>query len=186
DEQLRRVLNAAFYAPTNDHLRQFHFVVVRDRQRILQLVAPMKANMPDFTQGVESLRGKMDADEYDMFADALPKQEKMLVESGCLVLPFFRHVGRPLLRPSCLSDLNYFASVWCAIENIFLAVANEGLACTMHIPIADEAEHVKRAVGAPEGYEFPCFIAIGYKSENARMLKQKDICMEERVHHDVW
>ena len=32
DEVLKRILGAAFKAPTNDHLRQFEFVVVRGQK----------------------------------------------------------------------------------------------------------------------------------------------------------
>lgn len=32
DEVLEKVLSAAFKAPTNDHLRQFEFIVVRGRK----------------------------------------------------------------------------------------------------------------------------------------------------------
>jgi len=41
----------------------------------------------------------MDADERAMFVDALPKQRRMLVQSGCLVLPFFRQRGAGLCVP---------------------------------------------------------------------------------------
>lgn len=34
DEILNKVISAAFKAPTNDHLRQFEFVVVRGRENI--------------------------------------------------------------------------------------------------------------------------------------------------------
>ena len=34
DEILKRVISAAFKAPTNDHLRQLEFVVVRGRENI--------------------------------------------------------------------------------------------------------------------------------------------------------
>lgn len=35
DEVLEKVLSAAFKAPTNDHLRQFEFIVVRDRKSVV-------------------------------------------------------------------------------------------------------------------------------------------------------
>lgn len=34
DEVLEKVLSAAFKAPTNDHLRQFEFIVVRGQENI--------------------------------------------------------------------------------------------------------------------------------------------------------
>ena len=128
----------------------------------------------------------MDADEHAMFADALPKQQWMLAQSGCLVLPFFRQVGCPLCSPPDQSGLNYFASAWAAIENVLLAAANEGLACAFRIPICDEAEHVKQAVGAPKGYELACFLAIGHPAPDARRCRQKAIDVPSRIHHGSW
>ena len=33
EKLLTKVLNTAFYAPTNDHLRQFEFVVIRGQEK---------------------------------------------------------------------------------------------------------------------------------------------------------
>ena len=41
DEILKRVIGAAFKAPTNDHLRQLEFVVVRGRENIAKIIAPL-------------------------------------------------------------------------------------------------------------------------------------------------
>ena len=95
----------------------------------------------------------MDADERAMFVDALPKQRRMLVQSGCLVLPFFRQ---------------------------------RGLACAFRIPIGDESEHVKRLVGAPDDYEFTCFLAIGHAAGLTPPFRQKVVRAAERIHRNVW
>ena len=47
--KLERIIAAAFKAPTNDHLRQFEFVVVRDAKRIAELTAPLAGNIAKFT-----------------------------------------------------------------------------------------------------------------------------------------
>lgn len=101
-----------------------------------------------------------DKDKMAMFADALPKQQKMLMESGLLIIPFFRQLTWPLLEPTEQSSLNYFASAWCALENMLLAATAEGLVAVFHIPVADEAEKIKEIVNAPEGYEFTCLLTI--------------------------
>ena len=186
DELLRKVLDAAFKAPTNDHLRQFEFVVVRGRENIARLVAPVAANTSAIQDPyIAKEKGSMDKDEYTMFVDALPKQQRMLVESGCVVLPFFRQKDCPLCQPASQSSLNYFASAWAAVENILLAATAEGLACAFRIPIADEAEHVKRLVHAPEGYEFSYFLAIGYAAEDAHVCRQKAISVADRFHRNI-
>ena len=187
DELLKRVLAAAFKAPTNDHLRQLEFVVVRGRENIARLVSPVAANTQHIQQaGLDAAADGMDEDQRAMFVDALPKQQRMLIRSNCLVLPFFRQKDCPLCRPVDQSSLNYFASAWAAVENMLLAATAEGLACAFRIPIGNEPEHVKRLVGAPDGYEFVCFLAIGYAASDAHICKQKLIRIEDRIHRNVW
>ena len=107
DEVLKKVLSAAFKAPTNDHLRQFEFVVVRGRENIARLVSPVAQNTKNIQQtGLNAAVGVMDKDEHAMFTDALPKQQRMLMQSNCLVLPFFRQKDYPLCQPADQSSLN--------------------------------------------------------------------------------
>lgn len=187
EEQLERVIGAAFKAPTNDHLRQLEFVVVRGEEPIARLVASVAENTRIIQQaGLAAAADGMDRDEYAMFADALPKQQRMLVRSGCLVLPFFRQKDCPLCRPVDQSSLNYFASAWAAVENMLLAATAEGLCCAFRIPIGDEAGHVKQAVGAPEGYELACFLAIGHAAADAHVCRQKTIDLRTRIHTGRW
>ena len=75
DEQLERILNTAFLAPSNDHLRQIEFVVVRGREEIQKVIAPVEKNTNTIqAAGLASAEGVMDEDEYQMFSDALPCQ----------------------------------------------------------------------------------------------------------------
>ena len=186
DELLKRVIGAAFKAPTNDHLRQLEFIVVRGRENIARIITPLAKNMAAFKDLVFEADDSGDKDKRAMFADALPKQQKMLLDSGLLILPFFRQKQSPLLEPAEQSSLNYFASAWAAVENILLAATAEGLSCAFRIPIGNEPEHVKRLVGAPEEYEFTCFLAVGYAAENAHVCRQKEIRTADRIHRNVW
>ena len=176
DEVLEKVLLAAFKAPTNDHLRQFEFIVVRGQENIARLISPVAENTRNIQQaGLDAAADMMDKDEHAMFVDALPKQQRMLMQSNF-----------PLCQPADQSSLNYFASAWAAVENILLAATAEGLACAFRIPIGNEPEYVKHLVNAPDGYEFTCFLAIGYAAENAHICKQKEIRVGDRIHRNVW
>lgn len=186
DELLKRVIGAAFKAPTNDHLRQLEFIVMRGRENIARIITPLAKNMAAFKDLVFEADDSGDKDKRAMFADALPKQQKMLLDSGLLILPFFRQKQSPLLEPAEQSSLNYFASAWCAVENMLLAAADEGLGTAFHIPVSDEAEMIKKIVGAPEDYEFTCLLTIGYPAENAFLPKQKEIDIEDRIHENIW
>ena len=175
DEILDKVISAAFKAPTNDHLRQFEFVVVRGRENIAKVMAAFK----DLVFEVDNTGDK---DKMEMFADALPKQQRMLMQSGLLIIPFYNQKQNPLLHPVEQSSLNYFASAWCALENMLLAATDEGLGTVFHIPVADEAEQIKKIVNAPEGYEFICLLTMGYPAEGAFLPKQKEINILHRIH----
>lgn len=186
DEILKRVIGAAFKAPTNDHLRQLEFIVVRGRENIAQTIAPLGKNMAAFKELVFEADDTGDKEKMAMFADALPKQQKMLMESGLLIIPFFRQKQSPLLEPAEQSSLNYFASAWCALENMLLAATNEGLGSVFHIPVGDEVSEIKKITGAPEDYELICLLTIGYPAENAVLPKQKEINIENRIHENIW
>ena len=113
DEVLEKILSAAFKAPTNDHLRQFEFIVVRGRENIARLVAPVTENPRNIQQAGLEAAEAMDEDERAMFVDALPKQRRMLIESDCLVLPFFRQkVSRSRRASSVPSDGSKFAQLF--------------------------------------------------------------------------
>ena len=186
NEILKRVISAAFKAPTNDHLRQLEFVVVRGRENIAKVIAPLAKNMAAFKELVAEVDESDDKDKIAMFADALPKQQRMLMQSGLLIIPFFRQLTWPLLKPVEQSSLNYFASAWCALENMLLAATAEGLGAVFHIPVSDEAEKIKKILNAPEGYEFTCLLTMGYPAENAFLPKQKVIDVESRIHTGIW
>lgn len=186
DEILKRVISTAFKAPTNDHLRQFEFVVVHGQENIAKVTAPLAKNMAAFKKLVAEADESDDEDKMAMFADALPKQQRMLMQSGLLIIPFFRQLTWPLLKPAEQSSLNYFASAWCALENMLLAAAAEGLGTAFHIPVSDEAERIKEIVNAPEDYEFICLLTMGYPAENAFLPKQKTVDATDRIHINNW
>ena len=50
DEVLEKVLSAAFKAPTNDHLRQFEFIVVRGQENIARLISPVRKTPRTFSR----------------------------------------------------------------------------------------------------------------------------------------
>lgn len=182
DEVLYKIIEAAFKAPTNDHLRQLEFVVIRGQENIAKVIAPLAKNMAAFKELVNEVDETGDPDKAAMFADALPKQQKMLMESGLLVIPFFRQGWGELLNPSEQSVLNSFASAWMAVENMLLKAADCGLGTVFHIPVADEVEKIKEVVNAPEGYEFTCLLTMGYPKPDAFLPKQKVIKIENRIH----
>lgn len=183
---LERIIGAGMKAPTNDHMRDWHFVVLDDRSAMRDIIARIPKTFSRETVD-KILDGwcLTDTVQRDMYYDGIPKQYKMLSEAACLILPFYRQHGE-LLKPESLSSLNAFASIWCCMENIFLAAANEGLACAMRIPQGDEEEYIRSATGCPEGYFMPCYISLGVPARDAKFLEQKPYSLKERIHKNRW
>ena len=99
DEVLEKVLSAAFKAPTNDHLRQFEFIVVRGQENIARLISPVAENTKNIQQtGLDAAADVMDKDEHAMFVDALPKQQRMLM-SRTPIFPAKGFSSVPTCRP---------------------------------------------------------------------------------------
>lgn len=182
-ETLERILNAGLQAPNHNHLREWEFVVLqeqKDKENALQHVAKWAK-----VQGENKNISSAASPAQKMYAYAMPRQYTMLADSPCVVLPFFKG-SMGLLRSSSFSALNSFASIWCVIENIFLAATAEGLVCSMRIPVGDESEQVTKAVGAPEGYHMPCYIGIGYAADTAPELEQHTYTAKEKTHYGIW
>ena len=68
---------------------------MRGRENIAKVIAPLTKNMAAFKELVAEVDESGDKDKMAMFADALPKQQKMLMESGLLIIPFFPSTDLP-------------------------------------------------------------------------------------------
>ncbi len=185
-ETIERILDAGLRAPTNDHMRNWEFVVITDKEERLKILDGMPVRVTG--KKVEKILDtwKMTDDcQRAMYIDAIPKQFFMLYNASCLILPFFRQ-DSPLLKPDSLSALNGFASIWCCIENILLAAAAEGLYAAIRIPFDKEASQIHEVMGQPDNYVMPCYLAIGYPSENAAWNPQKEYNIKDKIHINKW
>ena len=182
---IKKILSAGLKAPTNNHLREWEFVIVndkRERSRILNL-----KDMTSYDECEKMMNGfgMTDSEQRGMYHIAMPKQFSMLYNSGCLILPFFK-LREPLMHPVCLSSLNEFDSIWCCIENILLAAASEGICGVTRIPMEEELAHIQKTIKHPDNYAMPCYIALGYPDKDAKLPVQKVINVEDRLHTNYW
>ncbi len=186
EETIKRIIDAGMKAPTNDHMRDWHFVVITDKAETTRIISeiPKTFSLSEVNAILDDWQ-LHDPIQRKMYIDGIPKQYKMLCNSACLLLPFYRQSGE-LLKPANLSALNAFASIWCCIENILLAVTAEGYATALRIPLANEEQYVKNALGCPEEYVMPCYLSIGRPAPNAKYNEQKPYLLDERIHKNRW
>jgi nitroreductase len=183
---LKKIIRAGLHAPSHDHMRQWEFVIVNDSNTRSELIQKINRNRTG-KDAIEALNSWGFSDNYqrEMYIDAIPKQYKMLLTAGCLIIPCF-YTKTELLKPNEISSLNPFAAIWCCIENILLAATAEGIFGVTRIPSVEETKHIKKILNIPAGYEVPCYLALGYPLENVEKVKQHSINEEERLHNNVW
>jgi len=185
-EVVERLLSAGLQAPSNDHLRLWEFILVQEREQREKLVS--KIQPPQTQKGAAALVKRMqlsDDNQQEMYRQAIPKQQAMLLDAALLVIPCFQPSGE-LLKPETLSSLNCFASIWCCIENILIAAASEGIFGVTRIPFEPERAHLHKVLRIPGEYEVPCYLALGYPAENARRAAQIPVNVKDKLHRDSW
>lgn len=185
-EVVERLLSAGLQAPSNDHLRHWEFILVQEREQREKLVS--KIHPPQTQKGAAALVKRMqlsDDNQQEMYRQAIPKQQAMLLDAALLVIPCFQPSGE-LLKPETLSSLNCFASIWCCIENILIAAASEGIFGVTRIPFETERAHLHKVLRIPGEYEVPCYLALGYPAENARRAVQIPVNVKDKLHRDSW
>lgn len=176
---LRRILAAAYQAPANDHFRDWHYIVVTDRDAKRAVLAGVPQNLS--VKDVEQMTFISDPVQKESYQVAVPKQYRMLFDAAAVIVPLMKKKV-DILHPADLSDLNVYASVWCSIENLWLAAAAEGYGCCLRIPWGNEEAMAQKALGFPDGYLIPCFIGIGRPAPDAVLTKQLELRLDELIH----
>ncbi len=186
DEVIERIISAAMQAPTNDHMRDWHFIVITDKSIVLKLIDRIPKEFS--REEVDAIIRNWHLDDtcqQNTYKDAIPKQYRMFADASCVVIPLFKQ-KTDLLHPDGLMHLNGFASIWCSIENLFLAATAEGYAATLRIPLGNEGDWSRHVLNYPEDYLMPCFIAIGKARADAPCLEQKEHPLDQVIHKNLW
>ncbi len=183
---VRRLIAAGFTAPSNNHMRDWHFLLLQDCERrkalLDQVIKPVGRKG---AIGIVNRWQMTDPVQREMYIDGIPRQYGMLMGAAVVLLPCFQQPA-PLLKPKDLSALNAFASIWCVVENILVAAAAEGIFGVTRIPFEQERKTIRSFLGVPEEYEIPCYLALGYPAEGARRAQQIELNLDERIHTDQW
>ncbi len=183
---IEKLVAAGMQAPTNNHMREWHFIILQDKNKrktlLDQVIHPV-----DERGAVDIVNdwGLVDESQRRMYIENIPRQYAMLFQAGCLMLPCFRQTS-DLIKPRDMFALNPFASIWCCIENILIAAAAEGIFGVTRIPFEEERTVIKQFLNIPTDYEVPCYLALGYPTPNARRAAQVDINLQERIHLNGW
>ncbi|MCK5584838.1 nitroreductase family protein [Candidatus Bipolaricaulota bacterium] len=187
-EVLQRILGAGLQAPSHNHLRQWNFILVEDIRQREALASFFRAEQTQFE--LESMLDSWNMSvecQRLMYLDGIPKQVSMILNAGALLIPCFHQPSPVLGEMKSLHELNAFASMWAVLENILIAAASEDvLGVTKIVSTPEEAAHIRNILAIPEDQEMPCYLALGYRSEDAVIHKQVPVDLQERISIDRW
>ena len=178
-EVLMRIIDAAYKAPANDHFTDWHFVIVQDKEVMRQVLSGVPQDLT--VRDVDDMTFISDPVQKQSYQIAIPKQYRMLIDAAAVIIPLMKRKV-DILNPADLSDLNCYASVWCSIENLWLAATSEGYGCNLRIPRGNEESVAQSVLGFPDEYLIPCFIGIGRPADNAVRTKQLVPDLEKQLH----
>lgn len=184
---IKKIISCGLKAPSNDHLRRWEFIVIDDIEMRKKLIGKEGDNIIKRDEK-ESLAiiddwGLTDEKQREMFRYAIPRQAKMILTAGTVIIPCF-YKSKPLLQPTSLSSLNAFASIWLCIENMLLAAVTEGVYGVTRIPKSPGS--IKKLLNIPDEYEIPCILALGYPKKGRKVLKQHKIEPENKIRFNNW
>ncbi len=179
---VRRALEAGLRAPCNAHLKSWQFVLLRDRdRRRLAVVAALKArDMTDPAEIERFVARFADEELKAVYRRSLPVQQAMMLAAPELLVVCYKL--KPLAECRTLFELNPLASVWMCIENVMLALADQGLFGCTYTPY--DAAGLKEALRVPAGYEVAAVIPFGFPKTPPVEAEREDL--DARLHVDAW
>lgn len=166
DDVLRRVLQAACWAPTGGNVQPWRVVVVTDPERKRALQDVYRPEWQRYSAGfLEALSG-LPPDEFarwervaaagDHLADHLHETPAILV--FCADPASMAITDAKLDRPSLVGG----GSVYPAVQNAMLACVEEGLGCTLTTLHCLREAEVKAALDIPDEWATVAMVPIGY------------------------
>ena len=173
----------AFKAPTYNHKREWDFIVITTLESKLRIINAEHLDKPVDSRELERIFENEEAVMKAMYLDAIPKQHKMILEAPAVIVVVYKPKTRVEVAKR-IYDLNCLASVWTCIENFLLSLAEHDVYGVTFIPQHNEV--VKSKLGIPLELEIAAIIPVGYKAEDATMLRQKDTDISERIHAEKW
>ena len=184
-DAVKRILEAGNRAPTWNHNRNWSYIVLRTEEEKAYAFEHAKkiAEKFDVEKYLNAPRPYPTTLAQKMYAYAMPRQYTMLKDAPYVIIPVFKSKE---LNGEYVSKLNPFSTIWCVIENIFLAATAEGMACSMRIPLNEEHDIVKAKLKVPPTYMIPAFIGIGYADPNEKELEQNVANLEKQLHFGKW
>jgi nitroreductase len=182
-EILKKLIEAALRAPSNDHMRRWYFISVSDTMERKTLIDASGEFGSEAKKKINEIIKRMkltDKLQTEMYKDAIPKQKKMLLEAPVLLVPIY-YSRNKISSMKNEFEMNYVVSIWMAIENLLLAAASFGIFGVTCVP--RNTGELKKILEIPQNYEIACLLPLGYPVEDVYKPVQHVAKVEDHLMH---
>ncbi len=166
DEVLRRVLEAATWAPTGGNRQAWRVIVVKDPVRKQRLGELYRKIAIPFTKSY--------AERFSLLPEAERVKAERMVRAGDYLAEHFGET--PLLLVFCFNPEGLAVtdakldrmsvvgggSIYPAVENLLLACRAEGLGCVLTTLLCMSEPEVREVLGIPQPWGTAAVVPIGY------------------------
>ncbi len=168
DKHIKKILNAARYAPTAGNAQPWKFVVIQNRQRLYSLSELLKRSWEERVNAHQDL----DAEKKRSYIEGGKESIQNVMTAPVYIMAFVDSTAYPkyALWDGCL-----------AVENLMLAAKALGYGTGFFTTYFPE-EVVKPFVKAPDNLQFLCATPVGMPEEWPEMPQKKDL--EEFIIYD--
>lgn len=180
-ETVRKILEAGLKAPAGTHVRDWHFILLKDpaiREEAVR-VDEVEDLDPEAYKKVMKANGSPITIRMYVEANTVQKSMSLLAPE---VLVVCYEEKKPVKEYTHINDMNRCASIWCCIENMLLAMAAEGISGVTRIP--HNIDGIRALLNIPGDYQFAAIISFGYPADSAARLEQNPASLDERIHID--
>lgn len=184
DDVMRRVLDAARWAPNGGNRQGIRLVVVKDAAKKAQLAEWYRGPWKAYVEGARA--GQIDVggawkvvENADYFAEHLQDVPAIIVV--CAKLDAIHPTDHELGRLSVVGG----GSIYPGVQNMLLKAREEGLGTALTTLLCIFEPQVKELLGIPDDVLTAAHVAIGYP-ERPFPTKLSRMPLDEIVHLDSW
>ena len=163
---LRRVLEAASWAPSGGNLQPWHVIAVRDPGRKKELAGLYRALWSEYAAQRRVLLAKLPEATRTPAEKALRAGDHLAahLQDAPVIATFCFHPERLTLTDAALERPSVVggASLYPAVQNLLLACRAEGLGCVLTTLLCAREKEVRELLEIPEPWATCAFVPIGW------------------------
>lgn len=207
-ELLRRIVQAATWAPSASDGQHYGFVVVTDRDRMAELAVHWRACVETYRTLAGTVVPDFGDERHARMAAALEHQAEHFHETPALIAACY---GRSMPGPGAMFDrrsldvaralgvsgmtslargmagaanLNEASSIYPAVQNLLLAARAHGLAATLTIWHLFREREFRRTLGVPKNVGIYALVPVGWPAGRFGPVRRRPV--DEILHWEQW